>query len=95
MKEITNKQIEHLADLSSLSLTDSEKTKMKKDLEQILTFVDEIEKVDASNINIETSSVKLSELREDVAKQSISQETALKNAPAKENGAYVVPKVVD
>lgn len=95
MKEITDKQIEHLIDLSSLSLSDSEKSKMKKNLEEILVFVDKIAGIDASNVYIEPSSSTLDNLREDVVLPSISQEDALKNAPAKENGAYVVSKVVD
>ena len=95
MKEITDKQIEHLSDLSSLALTVEEKNKMKKDLEQILTFVDKIESVDAKNQRIDSATTTLAELREDVVKPSISQEKALANAPAKENGAYVISKVVD
>ena len=95
MKEITDKQIEHLSDLSALALTDEEKNKMKKDLEQILTFVDKIESVDAKNQRIDSATTSLAGLREDVVKPSISQEKALANAPAKENGAYVISKVVD
>lgn len=95
MKEITEKQIDHLIDLSSLAFSDAEKAKMKTDLEQILTFVDKIESIDASNIYIDSAEATLSSLREDKAKTSISQEDALKNAPVAENGAYVVPKVVD
>ena len=95
MKEITDKQIEHLSDLTALALTDEEKNKMKKDLEQILTFVDKIESVDAKNQRIDSATTSLAGLREDVVKPSISQEKALANAPAKENGAYVISKVVD
>ena len=95
MKEITDKQIEHLADLSALALTVEEKNKMKKDLEQILTFVDAIESIDAKNQHIDSATTSLSSLREDVVKPSISQEKALENAPAQENGAYVISKVVD
>lgn len=95
MKEITDKQIEHLSDLSALALTVEEKNKMKKDLEQILTFVDKIESVDAKNQRIDSTTTSLAGLREDVVKPSISQEKALANAPAKENGAYVISKVVD
>lgn len=95
MAEITDKQIEHLADLSALSLTVEEKNKMKKDLEQILTFVDTIESLEVANLRIEPTYTTLNGLREDKETESISQEKALMNAPAKENGAYVVSKVVD
>ena len=95
MKEITDKQIEHLADLSALSLTTEEKNKMKTDLEQILKFVDTIEALDANNLRVEPTITTLNELREDNITPSISQEKALQNAPIQENGAYVVSKVVD
>ena len=95
MKEITDKQIEHLAELSSLNLTTEEKNKMKTDLEQILTFVDAIEALDAANLSVDSAVTTLNELREDIVFPSISQDKALKNAPVQENGAYVVSKVVD
>ena len=95
MAKITNIQVEHLAELSSLELTSAENNKMKADLEQILEFVDKIE---SANINISenlTGKIKLNDLREDEAKEGISQEKALQNAPKSENGCYVVSMVVD
>lgn len=95
MEKITDKQIEHLADLSSLALSDAEKAKMKTDLGQILTFVDKIDNCDQISDISYSNAVSLSSLREDVVKPSISQADALANAPKAENGAYVVSKVVD
>ena len=95
MKEITEKQIEHLTALSSLAFSKQEIEKMKSDLEQILTFVDQIESCDASNQNIKITGVSLNDLREDKPAQGLNQSEALSNAPKQENGAYVVSKVVD
>ena len=95
MEKITDKQIDHLAELSSLALSDKEKAKMKTDLEQILTFVDKIEKCDQTSDLSFDNAVSLNSLREDIPSQSLSQEEALQNAPKAENGAYVVSKVVD
>ena len=95
MKEITEKQIEHLTELSSLAFSKPELKKMKTDLEQILTFVDQIESLNASNQNLEITSVTLNDLREDKVSNGLTQDEALANAPRKENGTYVVSKVVD
>lgn len=95
MKKITDKQIEHLADLSALAFTDEEKEKMKTDLEQILKFVDQIENCDAGKINSSNVSMKLSDLREDEAKAGLSQAEATSNAPKTDGKYYVVSKVVD
>ena len=95
MEKINDSQVEHLADLSALSLSSQEKTKMKADLKQIVTFVDKIESVDTSLVMLNSKTISLSDLREDKVTESISQQEALKNAPASENGAYVVSKVVD
>ena len=95
MKEITEKQIEHLTELSALSFSNPELKKMKNELEQILKFVDQIESVDVSNEILKTETLSLNSLREDKVSFGLTQEEALANAPRKEDGAYVVSKVVD
>ncbi len=95
MKEITDKQIDDLARLSALSLTTEEKTKMKTDIAQILTFVDQIESVNTLNSSIAQKTLNLDNLRTNEVVESISNEKALANAPAKENGTFVISKVVD
>lgn len=95
MKKITDKQVEHLADLSALAFSDEEKEKMKTDLEQILTFVDQIEKCEVVSTNSTAVSMKLDDLREDEAKSGLTQSEATSNAPKTDGVYYVVSKVVD
>ena len=95
MKKITDKQVEHLADLSALAFSDEEKEKMKTDLEQILTFVDQIEKCEVVSTNSTAVSMKLDDLREDEAKAGLTQAEATSNAPKTDGVYYVVSKVVD
>ncbi len=95
MKEINDEQIEHLAELSALSLTKAEKVKMKTEIEQILDFVDKLDSVDVNNQYVENGTITLSNLREDIITGSITQKKALSNAPTHENGAFVISKVVD
>lgn len=95
MAEITKKQIEHLAELSALDFSEEAKQKMKGDLEQILNFVNEMNKCDTSSCDHDDSEVILSNLREDKIKAGLTQEEATSNAPSKDNGYYIVSKVVD
>ena len=63
MEKITDKQIEHLAELSSLALSKEEMSKMKTDLGQILTFVDKIDNCDQTIDISYSNAVSLSSLR--------------------------------
>jgi len=93
MEKFTNTEIEKLANLSALDLSSEEKLKMKKELKNILKFVDNIESLPTHNTN--STKLTLSKLRKDKTYKSVSQNQALFNAPNKENGFFVVPKVVD
>lgn len=95
MAEITNEQIKHLAELSELSLSDEETASMKKELGDILGFVDKINNCNLDVFDFSEDFVSLNNLRPDEPQESLSQEEALSNAPKKENGYYVVSKVVD
>ena len=94
--KITNELIDHLATLSRLEFTDSEKESFKKDFSNIINYINLIEKVDVSDI--ELSKTKLNakcDLREDEIKPSLSVDLVVKNAPKSMGGAVVVPTVVE
>lgn len=95
MKNISDRQIEHLAELSALELSKEQKIKMKGELEQILGFVDEINKCDTAGVNYDETEITLDELRDDKVKPGLKQSEATANAPKAENGFFVVTKVVD
>ncbi len=95
MKQISDKQIQHLAELSALTFSDAERSKMKTDLGEILTFVDEINKCDLKNQNFEDMEVTLNDLRKDAPKAGLTQKQATANAPESQDGYFVVSKVVD
>ncbi len=95
MTEITEKQIEHLAELSALELSSEEINKMKNELGNILKFANKVQSVDVKENVVDKNFVTLNSLREDKSEQGLTNEQALMNAPKKENGYYVVSKVVD
>lgn len=92
---IDRETVLNVAKLSKLKLTEEEVKVFSKQLGDILKFIEKLNELDTENvkpfyelINQDTP------LREDTPKESLSQEEALKNAPQKEDGFFVVPRVV-
>ncbi|MFD2169801.1 Asp-tRNA(Asn)/Glu-tRNA(Gln) amidotransferase subunit GatC [Tumebacillus lipolyticus] len=96
MVSITLKDVEHIANLSRLTLTEEEKVKMADQLGKILEFAGELQELDVQNVAPTTHSLPLKNvLREDVSREWLSQEEALSHAPDKENGQFRVPAVME
>ena len=85
--------LKHLEELSKLKIEDDKKEQFEKDLQNILSFVNEITTLDLPEKESGTS-VGLSELREDVHEKDSSFDPLL-NAPKQKNGCYQVPLVVE
>lgn len=95
MVEITDQLIDNLANLSRLTFEESEKEAIKKDMEQMIQFVEKLSEVDTTGVapllHITPSE---NVFREDEVTGSITREAALKNVP-KTDGTYIlVPKVI-
>lgn len=50
MSQITEKEVEHLAGLARIRMTDAEKTKLAHDLGSILNFVEQLKAIDTSSV---------------------------------------------
>lgn len=93
---ITVKEVEHIANLSRLAISEDEKVKMADTLGKILNFAQELQELDVENVEPTTHSLPLKNvLREDVAREWLSQEEALSHAPDQENGQFRVPAVME
>ncbi len=91
---ISREDVEHIAWLARLELTEEEIEKFTKQLGQILEHAGKIKEVDTRNIKPTSHPWPLKNVfREDVPRESIPLEKALKNAPQKESGAFMVPKI--
>ncbi|MFM2145212.1 MAG: Asp-tRNA(Asn)/Glu-tRNA(Gln) amidotransferase subunit GatC [Bacteroidota bacterium] len=94
--EVTDKLIRDLALLSRLHFSDAEKESIKKELKQMIEFVDKLGEVDVEGIEpLMHLSDATNRLREDVVKGSVSREEALKNAPESDGIYFRVPKVIN
>jgi len=92
---ISKKDVEHVAHLTRLYLTEEEKETFTRQLSQILDHAGKIAELDTSKIKPTSHVVPMRNvMREDKVNKSLSQEEALSNAPKKEDGAFVVPRIV-
>jgi aspartyl-tRNA(Asn)/glutamyl-tRNA(Gln) amidotransferase subunit C len=93
---LTLAEVEHIAELARLKLTDEEKELYRQQLSAILEYAARLQKLDTSQIP-PTSSVlpPRSVLRPDVAAPSLDLEDILRNAPQTENDQFRVPPVLE
>jgi aspartyl-tRNA(Asn)/glutamyl-tRNA(Gln) amidotransferase subunit C len=90
------KTIEHVANLARLNLTDDEKKKLTKEMDDIVSYVDKLNELDTEGIVPREHVIPVNNvLREDEIKESFDREILLANAPDKDNGCFKVPKVVE
>ena len=88
--------IDRVAELARLALTDEEKTRFAAQLGSVLGHIEQLAKVDVTGIEPTAHAFPLSNVwAEDVAQPGLAVADALRNAPAQRNNMIVVPKVVD
>ncbi len=91
---ITVKDVEHVAKLARLELTDAEKEKFTKQLGDVLKYVEQMNEVDTTNVKPMAHAFDIvNVMREDKVVTEVSREELLKNAPEEENGFFKVPKI--
>ena len=88
--------IDHVAHLARLALTAEEKAKFAQQLGDVLQHIEQLSKVDVTNIEPTAHAFAVSNVwAEDIARPGLSVELALKNAPAQRQNMIVVPKVIE
>ena len=91
---ITIKDVEHVAKLARLELTEEEKEKFTKQLGDVLKHVDAMNEVDTSNVEPMAHAIDfVNVMREDEVYYEQTIEELMKNAPDEENGFFRVPKI--
>lgn len=92
---VTIKDVEHVAKLARLEFTEEEKKTFTRQLNQILEYMEKLNELDTTNVEPLSHVIELSNVfREDKVRPSIPAEEALKNAPAKTEKFFKVPKVI-
>ncbi|AKK08551.1 Asp-tRNA(Asn)/Glu-tRNA(Gln) amidotransferase subunit GatC [Corynebacterium testudinoris] len=95
MSEISRDEVAHLAKLSRLALSEEELKQFADQIDGIVDSVSAVQRVDTSGVepmshphSITTS------MREDVIVPTLTAEQALDQAPAVEDGRFVVPQIL-
>ncbi len=93
---LTLKEVEHIAKLARLQLTDEQKEKYRGQLSTILDHIAKLQELDTKDVP-PTTGGSLTEmlLRADEALPSLSTEALFANAPEKEGDQFKVPPVFE
>ncbi len=92
----TDFDIQYVAHLARLDLTPEEERKLGAQLNHILGYIEKLKELDISNVEPTAHAVPMVNVtRADEARPSLSNEEALRNAPTKAGGLFIVPKIVE
>jgi len=92
---ITQQDIEKVALLARLQLSEAEIAAMSQELAQIVAYVDQLAEVNTDDVEPMAHAVELSNVFEDdVVRPSLPREQALANAPHPSDEGYLVPAVL-
>ena len=94
--KITKQEVEHVAKLARLELSDTEQEMLTDQLSNILTYVEQLNELDTKGVEPTSHVLDINNvMRDDVPSGSLNQERALANAPDKAAGHYRVPKIIE
>ena len=95
MAELTRSDVQHVAYLARLRLTDEEIDRLEGQLNQILDQYAKLSELDTSAIPPTAQTIELENiLREDVAMPSLAVEDVLRNARLTEGDFIIVPRIL-
>lgn len=93
---ITEKEVEHVAKLARLELSDDEKAKFTRQFADILDYFNQLSEVNTENTEPMTQAIPLvNVMREDKVKLPYTRDEILTNAPLEEDGFFKVPKITE
>jgi aspartyl-tRNA(Asn)/glutamyl-tRNA(Gln) amidotransferase subunit C len=94
--KITKEQIQHIAVLSRLNLSEEEKDLFGSQLSSILDYMDQLNELDTRETEPTSHVLSLSNvMRDDIPASSLPREEAFKNAPSRSENFYRVPKIIE
>lgn len=94
--KIDNATVDKIAHLARLEFENEAKEQIKKDMNNMLGFIEKLNELDTSNVEpLIYMSDEVNVLREDDVKHEITQDEALRNAPNHDSDYFKVPKVIE
>ena len=94
--KITTEMVDYISELSRLSLPEEEKAAMTAQLEQIVGYMDVLAKLDTDGVEPMSHVFPVKNVvREDEVAPSFDRAELLRNAPATDGEAFLVPRAVE
>jgi aspartyl-tRNA(Asn)/glutamyl-tRNA(Gln) amidotransferase subunit C len=94
--KITLQEVEHVARLARLALSDGEKEQMRSQLDRILGYIEKLNQLDTTTVEPTSHVIPMTNVfREDAVAPSLSRDEALANAPDRLEGFFRVPRIIE
>ncbi len=93
---ISKKEVEYVANLARLSLTEEEKERFTDQLDHILEYIQQLNQLDTKNVPATSHVLSIKNIwREDEVTPSLPLSETLSNAPQASGNFFFVPKVIE
>ena len=94
--QITEEIIDYVSILAKLELSDEEKTQARKDMGEMLDYIDRLGELDTTDVEPMSHVFPVQNVfREDVVTNGDRREELLVNAPEKKDGMFMVPRTFE
>jgi len=94
--KIDNETVDKIAHLARLEYENEAKERIKMDMNNMIGFIEKLNELDTSNVEpLIYMSDEVNLLRDDIVRQEITQDEALKNSPKHDSDYFKVPKVIE
>jgi aspartyl-tRNA(Asn)/glutamyl-tRNA(Gln) amidotransferase subunit C len=92
---LTRKEVLHVAQLARLALEPAEVELFTRQLNDILAYVEKLQELDTTGVTPMAHVIPVfNAFREDEVKTGLPREEALDNAPDREEGSFLVPRII-
>jgi aspartyl-tRNA(Asn)/glutamyl-tRNA(Gln) amidotransferase subunit C len=93
---IRPEDVEHVARLARLALSDDERERMRTELDVILAYIDKLNAVDTDGVEPTSHAVPLvNVMRDDEPRPSFDRDEMLRNAPDRAGPSFRVPRIIE
>jgi aspartyl-tRNA(Asn)/glutamyl-tRNA(Gln) amidotransferase subunit C len=89
-------EIDHIARLARLQLTEEEKKVFSQQMKKIIEYINKLNELDTSNVEPTSHVLPIKNVfRDDKVRPSMPKDKALQNAPSRTDDFYKVPKIIE
>jgi aspartyl-tRNA(Asn)/glutamyl-tRNA(Gln) amidotransferase subunit C len=93
--KISKQDVEHIARLARLEVTEDEKGAFARQLSAIVSYMDQLKSLDTSGVEPTATLQAVNVFRDDEVEKSLTPEQALGNAPDQVDGFFRVPRIIE